>query len=89
LSESSFGLLVNKICYYSKILSSGDAVMDVQSEVVRVQGFVDKGNYHAAINLSISAMNQCRRDNDQPGTDYFIILIKNIVNKMADEFASQ
>jgi len=63
--------------------------MTIESETKIIQQHVEKGNYHAAINLSISAMNQCRRENDQPGTDYFIILIKNIVNKMADEFASQ
>ena len=87
MSESGFGLLVNKICYYSKILSSGDAVMDVQSEVVRVQGFVDKGNYHAAINIALSAMNECRRTGDQAGINTFIEMIKGIANILAEKFA--
>ena len=62
--------------------------MDIESETNRIQGFVDKGNYHAAINLAISAMNECRRDKDQAGIDYFIDMIKGIANTMSEEFGS-
>lgn len=62
--------------------------MDRKAETTRIQEHVDKGNYHAGINLAISAMNACRREGDQPGVDYFLDLIKGIVNAMAEEFGS-
>ena len=62
--------------------------MNIESETKNIQQHVDKGNYHAAINLAISAMNECRRDNDQAGVDYFIEMIKAIANKLGDEFGS-
>jgi len=62
--------------------------MDIQSEVARVQGFIDKGNYHAAINIALSAMNECRRIDDQAGIDTFINMIKDIANTLEDKFAS-
>ena len=70
------------------MLSGGDTVMDVQSEVVRVQGFIDRGNYHAAINIALSAMNECRRTGNQEGIDTFIEMIKGIANILAEKFAS-
>ena len=54
-----------------------------------IQTHVDKGNYHAGINLAISAMNECRRNNDQAGVDEFIAFIRSIVDTMANEFGSQ
>jgi len=60
--------------------------MDIQSEVVRVQGFIDKGNYHAAINIALSAMNECRRTDDQTGIDTFIDMIKGIADTLAEKF---
>ena len=62
--------------------------MDIESETKFIQGFVDKGNYHAAINTAISAMNACRKANDQAGIDHFIAVIKGIVNTMGEEFGS-
>lgn len=62
--------------------------MDIEAEVKSIQGFVDKGNYHAAINIAISAMNECRRKNDQAGIDKFLDVIKGIANTMAEEFGS-
>lgn len=62
--------------------------MDIQSETNRIQKFVDKGNYHAAINIAISALNECRRIEDQAGVDKFIAVIKGIVNTMDNEFGS-
>lgn len=62
--------------------------MDIDTESANIQKFVDKGNYHAAINLSISAMNECRRNKDQAGADAFIAIIKDIANTMAEEFGS-
>ena len=62
--------------------------MDIESETKFIQNFVDKGNYHAAINTAISAMNACRKENNQAGIDHFIDVIRGIVNTMADEFGS-
>lgn len=62
--------------------------MDIESETKFIQDFVDKGNYHAAINTAISAMNTCRKENDQAGIDHFIAVIKGITNTMAEEFGS-
>lgn len=62
--------------------------MDIKSEKARIQDFVDKGNYHAAINIAISALNACRKDSDQAGIDQFLLVIKGIVETMTDEFGS-
>lgn len=62
--------------------------MNIESETNRIQEFVDKGNYHAAINIAISAMNECRRNGDQAGTDHFIGKIKAIADTIAVKFGS-
>jgi len=62
--------------------------MDIQTEVARVRGFIDKGNYHAAINIALSAMNECRRTDDQAGIDTFIEMIKGIADILGDKFGS-
>lgn len=62
--------------------------MNIESETKFILEFVAKGNYHAAINTAISAMNACRKTNDQAGIDYFLDVIKGIVNTMAEEFGS-
>ncbi|NNE63262.1 MAG: hypothetical protein HKN34_04195 [Gammaproteobacteria bacterium] len=62
--------------------------MDIESETKEIQNFVDKGNYHAAYNIALSALNACRRENDQPGIDHFIGVIRGIVDSLADEFGS-
>ena len=63
--------------------------MDIESEKQIIQSHVDKGNYHAGINLAISAMNACRKENDQAGVDSFIAVIKDIVDTLSKEFGSQ
>ena len=63
--------------------------MDIQAEKNSIQTHLAKGNYHAAINLAISAMNECRRNEDQSGVDEFIEFIRGIVDRMADEFGSR
>ena len=63
--------------------------MNIELETIKIQSFVDKGNYHAAINLAISAMNECRRDKNQNGVDYFINFIKNIAITIAEAFGSK
>jgi len=63
--------------------------MDIKSEEAIINEHLAKGNYHAAINLAISAMNQCRREDNQAGTDYFIKMIKGIANTIGEEFGSK
>ena len=63
--------------------------MDIQSETKIIQEFVDKGNYHAAMNIAISALNECRRNSDQSGIDSFLGVIKGIANTMSGEFGSK
>ncbi len=63
--------------------------MDIESETKIIQQFVDKGNYHAAMNISISALNKCRRTDDQAGIDTFLDVIKGIATTMAEVFGRQ
>jgi len=63
--------------------------MDIAAEKHNIQSHVAKGNYHAAINLAISAMNECRRIENQPGVDEFIAVIRSIVDTMDSEFGSK
>jgi hypothetical protein len=62
--------------------------MDIESETKIIQQFVDKSNYHAAMNIAISAVNECRRNNDQPGVNHFIEVIKRIADTMAQAFVA-
>jgi len=60
--------------------------MDIDSEKDKINVHIVKGNYHAAINLAISALNECHRNNDQSGVDAFLDVINDIVQIMTDEF---
>jgi hypothetical protein len=64
-------------------------MMDIKAEKKDIQTHIDKGNYHAAINLAISAMNECRRTKDQAGVDEFLDFIRGIVDTMTEEFGSK
>lgn len=63
--------------------------MSIEAETERIQQFVDRGNYHAAYNIALSGLNECRRNNDQAGIDRFIEIIRGIVDSLAAEFRSQ
>lgn len=63
--------------------------MDLEREAERVESFVEVGNFHAAMNIAISAMNECRRNGDQPGVDRFLATIRGIVETMEGEFGSR
>lgn len=63
--------------------------MDVEAEAKRVREFVGAGNYHAAYNIALSALNACRREADQQGADFFIDLIREIVDALAGEFGGR
>lgn len=63
--------------------------MDIQAETERIQSFVVRGNYHAAINLAISAMNEGRRNKDLACVDRFLRMVNDISITMIHEFGSQ
>ena len=62
--------------------------MDIDSETRNINQHLEKGNFHAAINLALSAMNACRKENNQAGIDYFIDMIKGIAQSLEDNFGS-
>ncbi len=62
--------------------------MDHEALRRQIDEFVEAGNYHAAYNITLSALNECRRENDQGGVDACIDLIRGIVDRLADEFGS-
>jgi hypothetical protein len=61
--------------------------MDIDAETQRVEGFVSAGNYHAAYNIALSALNACRRNNDQQGVDRMLGCIQKVVDALSQEFA--
>lgn len=62
--------------------------MDLLSEKTLIYEFVEKGNFHAAMNIAISAMNQCRKDNDQAGVNVCLEIISDITHVMVEAFGS-
>lgn len=62
--------------------------MDITAETRTIQEFVDKGNFHAAMNIAISALNDRRRNDDQAGTDHFLAVIREIADTMNRAFGS-
>jgi len=63
--------------------------MNSESDTDRIQSFVEIGNFHAAINIAISGLNECRRNDDQGGVDKFLRIINDISLTMAREFGSK
>jgi len=63
--------------------------MDIKLYKDEIQGFVDRGNYHAAINIALSGLNECRRDNDQACIDQSLKLIGQVIQHLAEEFGSK
>lgn len=63
--------------------------MNSETDTDRIQSFVESGNFHAAINIAISGMNECRRNDDQGGADKFLRIINDIALTMAREFGSK
>ncbi len=67
----------------------GNVLLDIDAEKINIQSHIDKGNYHAGMNLAISAMNSCRGENNQKGVDIFIDVLKDIVATLDAEFGSK
>ena len=63
--------------------------MDIKLYKDEVQGFVDRGNYHAAINVALSGLNECRRNNDQACIDQCLKVIVQVIQHLAEEFGSK
>ena len=63
--------------------------MNIESYKEEVQGFVDRGNYHAAINIALSGLNECRSNNDQAGIDQCLGVISGVIQHLAEEFGSK
>jgi hypothetical protein len=63
--------------------------MDNESQADKVQKFVQSGNYHAALNIALSGLNECRKNDDQAGVDTCLGIIAGIVRTLAHEFGSQ
>ncbi len=62
--------------------------MDDTSYTEKIQKFLRIRNYHAAVNIAISGLNECRRNDDQAGVDKFVSIIKGISRTIAHEFGS-
>ena len=63
--------------------------MDIEAEIERINQFVTDGNYHAALNIALSCMNDGQRNNRQAQVDQFLGIIKNIYLSLAEEFGSE
>ena len=63
--------------------------MDYTAKENEIQQQLERGNYHAAMNLSISAMNECRREQDQPGVERFLGVMQAILDRMKLEYGGQ
>ncbi len=63
--------------------------MDIESYKDEVLGFVDQGNYHAAINIALSGLNECRRNSDQACIDQCLGVIRQVIQHLAEEFGSK
>ena len=62
--------------------------MDLDAEAKHIQQFVEQGNFHAAYNIALSALNDRRKHQDQAGIDYFIQVIYGVVDALAEQFGS-
>ena len=62
---------------------------DLEEEKKRIGQFVTDGNYHAAINIALSCLNECRRNDNQPGVDDFLGVISAITDTLAEAFGSE
>lgn len=63
--------------------------MDIEAYRDEVRGFVSRGNYHAAINIALSGLNACRRNNDQTGVDQCLGVIREVIQTLAEEYGSR
>jgi len=63
--------------------------MGNESDQDRIERFVAEGNFHAALNIALSALNACRKGDDQAGIDRCLDTIMEITARLACEFGSE
>ena len=63
--------------------------MEMEPYKEKVKSFVQRGNYHAAINIALSGLNECRRNNDQAGVDQCLAVIQGVINDLSANFGSE
>lgn len=63
--------------------------MNIEAYKEEIQGHVDRGNFHAAINIAISCLNENRRNNNQAGVDEALVICKRVIQQLAEEFGSE
>ena len=68
--------------------ASGGRRMNIESYSDEVQDFVNRGNYHAAINIALSGLNECRRNEDQACVDQCLGVIEGVIRTLVEEFGS-
>lgn len=63
--------------------------MNIEAYREKVRGFSRRGNYHAALNVALSGLNECRRSNDQAAVDQCIDMIREVVETLAEVYGSR
>ena len=63
--------------------------MNIESYQDEVSNFVSRGNYHAAINVALSGLNECRRNNDQLCIDQCLDVIQDVIRHLVREYGSE
>lgn len=63
--------------------------MDIVGYTDETRGFVEEGNYHAALNIALSGLNECRQNGYHVCVDKFVGIIKDIALTLKREFGSQ
>ena len=63
--------------------------MDIKSYTDKIKIHVKDSNYHAALNIAISGLNEGRSINDQSSIDQFVSIIKAISQLVATEYGSK
>ena len=62
--------------------------VDIEAYKKEIQSHVDRGNFHAAINIAISCLNENRRNDNQAGVDTSLDICKRVIRQLAQEFGS-
>lgn len=62
--------------------------MNIESYKDEVQDFVNRGNYHAAINVALSGLNECHREQNQRCVDQCLGVIEGVIQQLVQEFGS-
>ena len=63
--------------------------MNFEAYKNEVQDFANRGNYHAAINIALSGLNACRREQDQNGIDQCLAVIEGVIRQLGQEYGGK